>query len=92
MRSRDKITWPRHYTPIIILPEYSDYSDIILTDNIAELSEYTGIDDHIIKLKEGKQPPFGPIYSLESVKLETLKTYIQTNLANSFIWSFKSFA
>ena len=36
-------------------------------------------------LKEGKQPPYGLIYSLEPVELETLKTYIKTKLANNFI-------
>ena len=43
------------------------------------------MNEHAIKLEEGKQPPFGPIYSLGPIKLETLKTYIKTNLANSFI-------
>ena len=47
------------------------------------------MNEHAIKLKEGKQPPFGPIYSLGLVELETLKTYIETNLANGFIWPFK---
>ena len=43
------------------------------------------MNEHAIKLEEGKQPLFGPIYSLGPVKLETLKTYIETNLANGFI-------
>ena len=50
-----------------------------------ELPEYIEINDYTIKLKEDKQPLFGPIYSLGPVKLETLKTYIKTNLVNSFI-------
>ena len=58
--------------------------------NAAKLPENTGINEHAIKLEEGKQPPFGPIYSLELIKLEILKTYIKTNLANSFIRSSKS--
>ena len=41
--------------------------------------------EHAIKLEEGKQPPFGLIYSLGPIELETLKTYIETNLANGFI-------
>ena len=41
--------------------------------------------------KESKEPLFRPIYFLRSVELETLKTYIKTNLANSFNWSSKSF-
>ena len=55
-----------------------------------ELLENTGINEHAIELKEGKQPLFDSIYSLGSVELETLKTYIKTNLANGFIWPSKS--
>ena len=50
------------------------------------------MNEHAIKLEEGKQPLFGPIYSLGLVELETLKTYIKTNLANSFIRPSKSLA
>ena len=48
------------------------------------------MNEHTIKLEEGKQPLFGSIYSLGPVELETLKTYIKTNLANGFIWPSKS--
>ena len=65
--------------------EYSDYSNVMLVENIVELSKHTRMNDHTIKLEKGKQPPFGPIYSLGSVKLKTLKTYLETNLANGFI-------
>ena len=75
-----------------VLAEYSDYSDVFLAENAAKLPDNIGINEHAIKLEEGKQPPFNLIYSLESVKLETLKTYIKTNLANSFIQLFKSLA
>ena len=43
------------------------------------------MNEHAIKLEECKQPLFGLIYNLELVELETLKIYIKTNLANSFI-------
>ncbi len=33
---------------------------------------------------------YGPIYNLLPIELETLKTYIKNNLANSFIKPFKS--
>ena len=59
-------------------------------ENAAKLSENTGINEHAIKLEEGKQPLFRPIYSLGPVELETLKIYIKTNLANSFIRPSKS--
>ena len=70
--------------------EYSDYSNVFLTENAAELLENTGMKNHAIELEKGKQSPFGPIYSLGPVELETLKTYIKTNLANDFIRPSKS--
>ena len=76
--------------PTEVPVEYSDYSDVFSTENAAELPENTGMNEHAIELEEGKQPPFGPIYSLGPVELETLKTYIKTNLANGFIRPSKS--
>ena len=49
------------------------------------LPEYTKINKHAIKLEDGKQPLYMPIYSLGPVELKTWKTYIKTNLANGFI-------
>lgn len=46
---------------------------------------YIRINDDVIDLIEGHQPSYGFIYSLGPVKLETLKFYIETNLANNFI-------
>ncbi len=50
-----------------------------------ELPENTGMNEHAIKLIEGKQPPYEPIYALSPVELETLKTYIKTHLKTGFI-------
>ena len=61
-----------------------------MAENAVELLENTEINEHAIKLEEDKQPPFGPIYSLGPVELETLKTYIKINLANGFIRPSKS--
>ena len=55
-----------------------------------ELPEHIGINDHSIDLLDNKQPPYGLIYSLGPVELETLKTYIEANLSSSFIRSSKS--
>ena len=76
--------------PTEVPAEYSDYSDVFSAENAAELPENTGMNEHAIELEEGKQPSFGPIYSLGPVELETLKTYIKTNLANGFIRPSKS--
>ena len=70
--------------------EYLDYTNVFSPDSAAELPEHTGINDHPIDLIDDKQPPYGPIYSLGPVELETLKTYIETNLANGFIRPSKS--
>ena len=72
--------------------EYSDYSNIFSAEHAAELPKNTGINEYAIELKERKQPSFGPIYSLGPIELETLKTYIKTNLANNFIRPSKSSA
>ena len=72
--------------------EYFNYSNNFLAENAVELPEIIGINEHTIKLKEDKQPFFGPIYSLSPVELETLKIYIETNLDNDFIRLFKSLA
>ena len=70
--------------------EYSNNSDAFLAENAAKLAKYTGINEHAIKLEEGKRALFGLIYSLGPVELEILKTYIKTNLVNGFICPFKS--
>ena len=70
--------------------EYFNYSNVFSMEYVAEFPENTEMNEHAIKLEEGKQPLFGPIYSLEPVELETLKIYIKTNLANGFIRPFKS--
>ena len=70
--------------------EYSDFADIFSLELASKLSEHIGINDNVIKLINNQQLPYKPIYSLEQVELDTLKTYIKTNLANGFIRSFKS--
>ena len=49
------------------------------------LPERIELNEHVIDLENGKQPPYGPIYSLGPVELETLKTYIKTHLKTWFI-------
>ena len=71
--------------PTKVPAKYSDFADVFSPDLASELPEHTGINDHAIELVDGQQPPYGPIYSLGPVELETLKAYIETNLANGFI-------
>ena len=41
--------------------------------------------DHTIPLKEGFQPPFGPLYWLSRFELEALKKWLEENLKKGFI-------
>lgn len=54
------------------------------------LSKHIGINDLTINVIKRQQPSYETIYSLKVGKLEILNTYIETNLVNSFIRSFKS--
>ena len=77
---------------VIVPLEYSDFADVFSEKSANVLPERTRANEHAIELEKGKQPSYGPIYSLGPVELETLKTYIKTNLANGFIWTSKSLA
>ncbi len=45
-----------------------------------ELPENIGMNKYAIKLIEGKQPSYRPIYVLSPIELEILKTYIKIYL------------
>ncbi len=78
--------------PTEIPAEYSDYADIFSSELAIELPENTEMNEHAIELIDGKQPPYGLIYALSPVELETLKTYIETHLKTGFIRPSKSLA
>ncbi len=69
--------------------EYTDFVDVFSPKFAIELLEHTRINNHAIKFVNDWQPPYGFIYSLESMELETLKTYIENNLVNDFSKSSK---
>lgn len=71
--------------PITIPTKYLDFINVFSEKFAIKLPEYTKINTHAINLEKDKQPTYWPIYILEPVELETLKTYIKTNLANDFI-------
>ena len=70
--------------------KYLDFEDVFSKKSAAILPEHIEINTYAINLEKGKQSPYRSIYSLGPVKLETLKTYIEINLANSFIHLSKS--
>ena len=75
---------------VTVPTEYLDFADIFLEKSANVFPEQIKANEHAITLEKGKQPPYGAIYSLGLVTLKTLKTYIETNLANSFIRASKS--
>ena len=76
--------------PTKVPAKYLDFADIFSPDLASKLPKHTGINDYAIELVDGQQPLYEPIYSLRPVELETLKAYIETNLANGFIRPSKS--
>ena len=70
--------------PTLIPTKYSDFADIFSPELASELPEHTRINDHSIELVDDWQPPYGSIYSLAQVELETLKTYIETTFEKWF--------
>ena len=74
-----------------IFNKYVNFADVFFLDLMSKLPKHIKINDHTIKLYNGQQPPYKPIYSLEPVELKTLKAYIETNLANGFIRLSKSY-
>ena len=78
--------------PTKVLLKYTNYTNVFSFDLAMELTKNTGINEHVIKLQDAKQPSYGSIYSLEPVKLKTLKTYIKTHLNIGFIQLFESSA
>ena len=70
---------------IKILEEYSDFTDVFSEKKALVLPECIKLNEHAINLENGKQPPYKLIYSLGPMELETLKTYIETNLKTGFI-------
>lgn len=73
-----------------ILAEYFDFANVFSKNLVAVLSEFTQINTHTINPKESKQRLYEFIYSVGLSELETSKPYIKTNLANNFIYLFKS--
>ena len=74
----------------VTLPEaYKDFEDVFSIENAGHLPPHED-HDHAIDLIDGKQPPYGPIYSLSENELSILRAYIDKNLANGFIRPSKS--
>ena len=69
--------------------KYVEYSDVFSKESADLLPQHRKYDC-AIDLKDGLQPPFGPIYSLTQPELAALREYIDENLAKGFIRHSKS--
>ena len=69
---------------------YKEFIDLFDSEGTtAELPPHRSFD-HAIDLKEGAQPPWGPIYALSEVELEALKEYLEEMLRTGKIRPCKS--
>lgn len=68
-----------------IFLKYLDYAAVFLTNLAIKLLKHNNMNDHAIKLVESKQRYYKLIYSLDPIKLETLKIYIKTHLKTGCI-------
>ena len=75
---------------VYFLAKSLDFTDVFLKEETEILSERTNINGHEIKLVDGKKLPYKPIYGQNPLKLESLKTSIEINLASGFIQTSKS--
>ena len=73
-----------HYSEIPIPTHYSEYAPLFHKE-AADILPENQPWDHTIPLKEGFQPPFGPIYSLSAIELKALRAYLDENLKKGFI-------
>ncbi len=74
-----------------ILKAYIDLTNVFSPSNANFLPPHRD-EDHAIELEAGKTALFGPLYNLSEYQLKTLREYIDENLANRFIRTFKSSA
>jgi hypothetical protein len=65
-------------------PEYHDLLDVFSRKDSDKLPPRRSYD-HKIKLEEGKQPTFGPLYGMSLGELKVLRKYLQDNLSKGFI-------
>ena len=68
-----------------VLPkELSDFSNLF-SPNREDLLPQHSSHNHSIMLKEGKEPPFGPLYNLSEKELKVLREYIKQALSKGWI-------
>jgi hypothetical protein len=62
----------------------SEYADVFDNKKAATLPNYKS-SDHAIPIQPGKEPPYGPLYTLSSRELQLLREYIEEALRKGWI-------
>jgi RNase H-like domain found in reverse transcriptase/Reverse transcriptase (RNA-dependent DNA polymerase)/Integrase zinc binding domain/Chromo (CHRromatin Organisation MOdifier) domain/gag-polyprotein putative aspartyl protease len=83
-RVLDVVTSAKRTFRKIVPPEYREFEAIFSKAEANKLPQHRSYD-HRIPLEEGTSPPYGPIYSLSPIELDTLRKYIEENLRRGFI-------
>jgi hypothetical protein len=64
--------------------EFKEFADFFSPKEAERLPPHRPYD-HNIKLQDGRSLPFGPLYAMSRVELQTLKDWISENLRKGFI-------
>ena len=64
--------------------EYTQFKHLFRPDALEEMASRRTLDD-AIDLKEGSEPPWGPVYPMSQYQLNTQKSYIYEMLAQGKI-------
>ena len=73
----------------LVPKKYQEFSKVFSPEAVAELPPHREFD-HAIDIKEGEQPPWGPIYPMSEKELRVLYDHINTELKNGKIRYSKS--
>jgi hypothetical protein len=69
--------------------EYYEFLDVFSKKEADKLPSHRPYD-HKIQLKEGSEPPFGPLYDISRDELLVLREYLEKNLGKGFIRASRS--
>jgi hypothetical protein len=64
--------------------EYHEFLEVFSKKEADKLPPHRSYD-HKIQLKEGAEPPFGPLYDMSRGELLVLREYLEENLGKGFI-------
>ena len=64
--------------------EFKDFEDVFNMEQAGTLPTY-GENEHAIKVQDGVEPPFGPLYNLSAKELEVLREYLDAAMAKGWV-------